>query len=323
MATRSSFAFCCLGEINLKVLILHVSIPQEGALHPEANNLSKNVNLYAADYMRRNLVQGDKNVNLYAADYMRHNLVQVDICPHSSNQILRTLTKPFTPLLFNLPDAISNCHNYNQYDVLYSVSDYDTFANELFRRAIHSRTPHVGVSYELSNLLLTSHRARNAKKMLGLEHLYKHLLSKITIIMFYSRLQMLFMRRILGLSENRTRFVRLSVDTEYFRPQYGKGSYVLSIGRDAGRDYNTLLRAFKSIDEKLCVVSGKYNLQGNTIPQLIQMVELPFTSLRNVYRDSKFVVLPIRSYQSLFRSARFASKFCNGKSGNSDEVLGN
>jgi len=278
----------------LRVLILHESIPEGGVLHPEATNF-------------------DKSVNLYAEEYMRQNSIQADLRPHSSNQVLKTLTKPFMLFFINLPDAISDCHLFNQYDALYSASDSNAFATELFRRLIHSRTPHVAVSYGLSNLLVASPRARNAKKLVGLEYMYKHLLSEITLILFFSRSQMLFMRSLLGLSESRTRFVRYYVDTEYYRPQYGEDNYVLSVGRDPPRDYDTLLRAFKNIDEKLRIVSGQNNLNGKSIPQLTQMVEMPSASLRNVYSHSKFVVLPIRSYQSLAGQCILLESMAMGK----------
>jgi glycosyltransferase involved in cell wall biosynthesis len=300
-------------EINLKVLILHENVQKEDHLHSHVIILPKNANRNSEEYLNQKSVEVDNNRNLYAAEYMRQNSVYVDICQHSSNQVLRALTKPFTLFFLNVPDAVNDYQKYSHYDVLFSISDYDAFSTELFRRLIHSKTSHVAISYELSNLLMASPRARFIKKILGLEQIYRHLLSKITLIIFYSKSQMLYMRSFLGLPEKRTRFIPLSVDTEYFRPQNGKNSYVLSVGRDAGRDYEILLRAFKNIDDKLCIVSGKNNLKGKTIPQLTSIVELPFTSLRNVIRHSKFVVLPIRNYQSISGQLVLLQSFSMGK----------
>jgi len=45
--------------------------------------------------------------------------------------------------------------------------------------------------------------------------------------------------------------VRLGVDTQYHRPQFtGRKEYILSVGRDNGRDYDTVIKAARSLPEK-------------------------------------------------------------------------
>jgi len=255
-----------------------------------------------------------RSKDLYAAEYMMQNSVEVDVCKHSKNEVLKAITKPFMSFFLNLPDAISNCRDYNLYDVLFSLSDYDAFAPELFRRIIHSRTPHVAISYGLTNLLLASPRARHLKKLSRLDRLYKHLLNEITFILFYSRHQMLFLQRVLGIPASRTRFIRLCVDTDYFTPQHGTDDYVLSVGRDQGRDYHTLLHAFKNIDGQLQIVSGQSNLQGEEALRNVRAtIEIPYASLRNMYRCAKFIVLPVRNYQSLSGQTVLLESFAMGK----------
>jgi glycosyltransferase involved in cell wall biosynthesis len=81
-----------------------------------------------------------------------------------------------------------------------------------------------------------------------------------------------------------------------------------------GRDYDVLLHAFKDTKEQLRIVSGNRNLQGEKIPENTQkMIEIPYASLRNVYRDAKFVVLPIRNYQSLSGLTVLLESFAMGK----------
>jgi glycosyltransferase involved in cell wall biosynthesis len=286
-----------VSEITLKVLVLHepLLMGSNETLHSQARNVPR-------------------NKDLYAAEYMVQNSVEVDICKHSKNEILKEITKPFLSLFLNFPDAISNCRDYNMYDVLFSISDYDALAPEFFRRIIHSKTPHVATCYGITNLLLASPRARHIKKLARLDRLYKYLLREITFLLFYSRNQMLSMRKILDIPASRTRFVPLCVDTDYFRPQYGTDNYVLSVGRDHGRDYHTLLHAFKNLDGQLQIVSGRNNLRGEgTFGNVRATVDIPYASLRNMYRDAKFIVLPVRNYQSLSGQTVLLESLAMGK----------
>jgi len=279
----------------LRVLLLHEPILKGGTLHSMARNVPKDRFLCAAQYMIR---EG----------------VQVDIGKHSSNSVLKFLTKPLMPFFVDLPDAIRNCGGFYKYDILFSISDYDAFGSELLRRLIQVHTPHVAISYGLTNLISASPRARSIKKVVGLNQFYKLLLNKISVLVVHSKPQMACLRALLDIPSDRTEFLPLCVDADFFKPQSGTNSYVMSIGRDSGRDYGTLIRAFKKIDCPLRIVCGTKNLRKVPTPKnVITMIEIPYNSLRTTYQDAKFIILPIRNYQSLSGQVALLESLAMGK----------
>ncbi|WP_170310076.1 glycosyltransferase [Thalassospira povalilytica] len=113
-------------------------------------------------------------------------------------------------------------------------------------------------------------------------------------------------------------YLPFGVDAQFWTPAKGNlqgGDFVLSIGSDRHRDYKTLIAAWRSdfptlkIVTKLPVQTSKPNIEiisGDWHSQVISDAEI-----RDMYRNAKFVVLPIRNtFQPSGQSAALQAMAC-------------
>lgn len=95
--------------------------------------------------------------------------------------------------------------------------------------------------------------------------------------------------------KGKTRFVPLGVDTAYYKPVFeGRSGYVLSVGRDNGRDYKTLIEAARKLpDVQFEIVCSRRNLEGiASLPGNVRVsYDLPFAELTKRYRAAGMMVL--------------------------------
>ena len=89
--------------------------------------------------------------------------------------------------------------------------------------------------------------------------------------------------------------VPLGVDTEYYRPQYeGRKDYILSAGRDNGRDYKTVVEAARLMPERqFHIVCSPRNLPTDTVvPSNVRVFyDLSFAELYVKYREASMLLL--------------------------------
>lgn len=90
-------------------------------------------------------------------------------------------------------------------------------------------------------------------------------------------------------------FVPLGVDTKYHQPVYtGRKNYILSAGRDNGRDYKTVAEVAREMpEEEFHIVCSRRNLLGvKNIPANVKVFyDLPFAELAKKYREAKLMLL--------------------------------
>jgi glycosyltransferase involved in cell wall biosynthesis len=86
------------------------------------------------------------------------------------------------------------------------------------------------------------------------------------------------------------------IDTDFFRPQADSpGNYILSVGDDPGRDYQTLLDAIENFDTELRIKTSQILAPGPANRARIQFIStrLSATALRTLYAGCGFVVVPL------------------------------
>lgn len=90
-------------------------------------------------------------------------------------------------------------------------------------------------------------------------------------------------------------FVQLGVDTKYYTPNYeNRGAYILSAGRDNGRDYRTVVETARLMPEReFHIVCSKRNLVGiRDIPENVKIfIDLPFSELHKKYQEAELLLL--------------------------------
>jgi glycosyltransferase involved in cell wall biosynthesis len=91
-------------------------------------------------------------------------------------------------------------------------------------------------------------------------------------------------------------FIPAHVDTEFYAPQKAGPArdYILAVGDDISRDYETLLEAVAGIDVKLVLKTRRDIKNAKLHPNLsIVTKRLPDRELRELYDSAKLVVMPL------------------------------
>ena len=97
----------------------------------------------------------------------------------------------------------------------------------------------------------------------------------------------------------KTSVVYQHIDAEFYRPEApAPDGPIFAIGDDAGRDFDTLIRAVNSLDVHLVAKTRKHLIDlPDRRARIDQISErLSHTDLRKLYADAKFVVVP--TYQT-------------------------
>lgn len=101
-----------------------------------------------------------------------------------------------------------------------------------------------------------------------------------------------------GFDSKKIIFIPNGVDDVFFKPctinKNNTYEYILSIGKDMGRDYQTLINAARGLDIKVRIVASLRNLQNiDAIPSNVEVLyDVPQDEIRELYCNAKFVVLP-------------------------------
>lgn len=118
-------------------------------------------------------------------------------------------------------------------------------------------------------------------------------------VIAYSKHQARLWEKVFNLNENHIETMHYCVDTEFY-PEIEheiaiKKSYVISIGRDLGRDYNCLSKASKLNGLKIKLITLPYLLSKEIINNNnIDILErVPYSDLFELYKNSLFSVVPL------------------------------
>ena len=84
-------------------------------------------------------------------------------------------------------------------------------------------------------------------------------------------------------------------------PRVHPKPFVLSVGKDMGRDYETLIRAAADFPVEILIVALPRNLEGiKSIPPNVKILGfVPFPQLVRLYSEALFVVIPTKSERYL------------------------
>ncbi len=72
-------------------------------------------------------------------------------------------------------------------------------------------------------------------------------------------------------------------------------SYILSVGRDLGRDYKTLFDAVRGLPIKVIVATKQETIAGLTVPPNVEIrFNVPYSDMPALYAGASFVVTPLK-----------------------------
>ncbi len=125
--------------------------------------------------------------------------------------------------------------------------------------------------------------------------IYKKILAEVTVCAISKSDQLMLTKQL----SRRIESINFGVDINYWFPELGVEDYVLSIGNDRHRDYQTLIAAWKPHYPKLLIITklpvdcSSANIEvrsGDCHNQTIDDAEI-----RRLIRASRFVILPIKN----------------------------
>ncbi|MEA3398219.1 MAG: glycosyltransferase family 4 protein [Patescibacteria group bacterium] len=97
-----------------------------------------------------------------------------------------------------------------------------------------------------------------------------------------------------GLPEKKLVVVHFGVDNEFYQKSEKDKGYIFSVGRDMGRDYQTLIEFAKNIKEKLIILAAPRNMENiKDIPENVEVhFNLSYLKMREFYESAKMIIIP-------------------------------
>lgn len=189
--------------------------------------------------------------------------------------------------LFNIPQTLGILHKLRNYDLVISHhAGSGVFLSAIRKLPLFNYPPHVLIDVGLT----ASYRRDNGVK----RTLSRLIFGNLERIIYHATVQGDFYRHFLGISPGRLSFVPFGVDPSEFSPiDVSASSFVISAG-DGGRDYDTLIRAAKSLSYRIVVYSERYKPDRSKLPpNVIWKGFTPISQLKSAILTSRFVVLPL------------------------------
>ncbi|MDD4290023.1 MAG: glycosyltransferase family 4 protein [Patescibacteria group bacterium] len=183
---------------------------------------------------------------------------------------------------------IKKIFNLLKYDFILSPAFIDVFAimSPLF---FIKKNKWIIFNINLNNVL---HKSSTLKRLIFLFFLKR--VFKIICLSSYQKKVLLDY----GISERKLVVIPFGVDKHFYSYSEGDGGYILSVGRDNGRDYKTLVEAVKDLSIQTIIVCSKKNIENldGKIPSNIKILfDIDYLSLRDLYKNARLVVIPAKS----------------------------
>jgi glycosyltransferase involved in cell wall biosynthesis len=146
-------------------------------------------------------------------------------------------------------------------------------------------------------LVVVVHAVTSAKRKAAMKLVGRRVISNIICV---SETQRQTLIDETGFPADRVHLMANWVDTDFFTPGVAKGDYVFSCGLES-RDYSTLLSAASRVEVPFIVAASGFfgrdaGLEDNASANVTVLKErVPWTKLRDLYAQSRFVVLPLHA----------------------------
>lgn len=175
-----------------------------------------------------------------------------------------------------------------KYNIIISWSDPHALLLALLLKLTRTKTPHIALMFWISK----------PKKAAILKRVH----TSIDRIVLWTSTHRDFAINVLGISPSKIKFIPYYVDEKFWRPMPIKGNKICSVGVEM-RDYPTLIKAVKELDIHCHIAAGHvrgkilrtveeiYN--NGPLPPNITVAPLSHLELRELYAQSRFVVIPL------------------------------
>jgi len=155
------------------------------------------------------------------------------------------------------------------------------------------------------DLVLIAAWPSRAGKAFMLKRLQVH--TDLRAIVGYSSAQLEIAASRLTVPRDKLQLLLQPVDERFWRPSPSMASNLICSVGSTGRDYETLLSAVSGLDVELRIAVGSFDLADRALERRLVQTGLPSNTtirhlspmeLRDLYRSSRFVVLPLEDVES-------------------------
>ncbi|MBI4437484.1 glycosyltransferase [Candidatus Uhrbacteria bacterium] len=235
------------------------------------------------------------SVIFYGTDKLREDPA-FDLCVRwVRNPFLQLLCRPLETYLiarvhvgFRLDQALRHLWAIRRQEVILAETDSTGLPLLLLKRLGFIRGRVGFISAGLINELEAQQHTR-------LFAWYRWLLRAADFIVCWSPLEEALYRDLTGA---RARSVLLEADTHFYQPDFqaSLGDFVLCVGRDVGRDFQTLFKALEALKIPAKVVTSRARVQGLCVPGNVELVLnlVAYPTLLDWYRQARLVVVSLQ-----------------------------
>lgn len=148
--------------------------------------------------------------------------------------------------------------------------------------------------FVLLNISLNRFLAQHDKNT-WLYRINLYLLRSIDIIVSLSTVQQQELHKRHCISSSKLAYIPLGVDVLFYQPVYeGRQHYILSVGRDNGRDYGSVVAVARRMPERdFHIVVSQRNIRnvGALPPNVKVFIDVPMKDLRTKYSEAALLLL--------------------------------
>lgn len=174
------------------------------------------------------------------------------------------------------------------------IKNYDiVFGSSLLYNIIFKKLFRLKTKFVLLNISLNRTLHRNKPNYIKYKFI-KYLISQFDAIVCLSHFQIDDLASNYQIDRQKLHFIPLGVDEQFWSPvDFEKNKYILSVGKDNGRDYDTLFKAAKKLpQDNFVVVCGQWNIEGLDIPSNVRVIfGRPVKELKILYKSAKMLLL--------------------------------
>lgn len=237
------------------------------------------------------------NINTNYSDYaFNKGLIQSIVI------IINRFLNRYKIISFDLSQAIILLPIINKSDIVFTTADYCGLPILYFKMLKLVKPPVVYVSIGLLDRIKFSENYH-------ILHKYKCLFNYASRIITYSYIEKQKLINLLNINNNKfSSVITPGVDIKLFTSSKNKllNNYVLSIGADSSRDYNTLFEAISCTNIPLIIITFRNNIRNLKIPKNVTVYYgMKYLKTKYFYEKARFIVLPIKenTYSGAFMSA--------------------
>jgi len=209
--------------------------------------------------------------------------------------ILWLLWRPFERYLaskigtgLRIDQVLLNLKKINSYDIILAVNDSVGMALALFKKLKLAKPKIAFISAGLINNL-----ELHQKHLIF--RIYKWLLQEVDLILCWSPLEKELYK---SLTRAKAEFIPLEADIDFFKPDYKipPENFIFSIGRDVGRDFETLFRATKESKIPIKIITNRINIKNLKIPSNVEIYtkQIDYPTLIDWYKKARLVILNLK-----------------------------